>query len=139
MQNIDQISIRDTCQSLSIRFGRLQDERKHDDLADLMTEDATYVRLGEELRVSEFIAWIKTTPRNITRHVVTPTEIELLDSHTATGLTYYTIYLYGGDEEAPYPLAGPFVVGEYHETFKLTDKGWKIHRREARIVFRKAK
>ena len=104
-----------------------------------MTEDATYVRFGEELRVSEFIAWIHTTPRHITRHVVTPTEIELLDSHTAPGLTYYTIYLYGGDEEAPYPLAGPFVVGEYHETFKLTDRGWKIHRREARIVFRKAK
>ena len=139
MQNIDQISIRDTCQSLSIRFGRLQDERNHDDLADLMTEDATYVRLGEELSVSKFIAWIKTTPPNITRHVVTPTEIELLDSHTATGLTYYTIYLYSGDEEAPYPLAGPFVVGEYHETFKRTDKGWKINRREARIVFRKAK
>ena len=134
---MDQISIRDSCQSLSIRFGRLQDERKHDDLAGLMTADATYVRLGEELCVTEFIAWIKTTPPNVTRHVVTPTEVDVLDAHTAKGLTYYTIYLYGGEEGVPYPLEGPFVVGEYHELFKHTARGWKIHRREARIVFRK--
>ena len=68
---------------------------------------------------------------------MTPTEVEILDDNTAQGLTYYTIYLYGGDDEAPYPLEGPFVVGEYHERFARMDDGWKINRREARIIFRK--
>mgnify|MGYP001265311323 CR=1 FL=1 len=50
---------------------------------------------------------------------------------------YYTLYLYGGTENPPYPLEGPFVVGEYHEDFALTENVWKIDRREARIIFRK--
>ena len=131
------LAIKDACQAVSLRFGRLQDTRSHDDLAGLMTPDATYVRLGEELSVDDFIDWIKTTTPNKTRHFVTPTEVEIIDRDTAKGLTYYTIYLHGGEEDPPYPLEGPFVVGEYHEDFARTDDGWKLSRREARIIFRK--
>ena len=42
--------IKDACESVSLQFGRLQDERRHDELAELMTVDAIYVRLGEELK-----------------------------------------------------------------------------------------
>ena len=133
------LAIKDACQSVSVRFGRLQDSRSHDELAGLMTPDATYVRLGEELLVDAFIEWIKSTPPNKTRHFVTPTEIEIIDRDSAKGLTYYTLYLYGGDEDPPYPLEGPFVVGEYHEDFARTDDGWKLRRREARIIFRNRK
>ena len=137
MDQIETLAIKDACQLVSLRFGRLQDARQHDDLAGLLPADATYVRLGEERTVEKFIDGIKTTPPNKTRHFVTPTEVEILDENTAHGLTYYTIYLYGGDDEAPYPLEGPFVVGEYHERFARPDDGWKISRREARIIFRK--
>ena len=138
MDQIEAIVIKDECQSVSLNFGRLQDARRYDELAGLLTPDATYVRLGEELAVENFIDWIKTTPPNKTRHFVTPTEVKILDENTAQGLTYYTIYLYGGDEGLPHPLEGPFVVGEYHEQFARTDDGWKINRREARIIFRKS-
>ena len=137
MDQIEALVIKDECQSVSLKFGRLQDARRHDELAGLLTPDATYVRLGEELALENFIEWITTTPPNKTRHFVTPTEVEILDENTAQGLTYYTIYLYGGDEGPPYPLEGPFVVGEYHEQFARTNDGWKIKRREARIIFRK--
>ena len=129
--------IKDACESLSLQFGRLQDGRRHDELADLMTVDATYVRLGEELKVDEFIAWVKTTPPNKTRHFVSSTVFSVTEETLAKGITYYTLYLYGGDEDTPYPLEGPFVVGEYHEEFALTENGWRIGRREARIIFRK--
>ncbi len=137
MKQSEILAIKEACQSVSLRFGRLQDERRHDDLAGLMTPDGAYVRLGEELAVGAFIEWIKSTPPNKTRHFVTPTEIDIIDGDAAKGLTYYTLYLYDGDEEAPYPLEGPFVVGEYHEEFARTDRGWKLSRREARIIFRK--
>ena len=137
MDQTEIIVIKDECQSVSLHFGRLQDARRHGDLAGLLTPDARYVRLGEELTVESFINWIKTTPPNKTRHFVTPTDVKILDGNTAQGLTYYTIYLYGGDEGPPYPLEGPFVVGEYHEQFARTNDGWKIKRREARIIFRK--
>ena len=137
MDNLELLVIKDACQSISVKFGRLQDERRHDELADLMTPDACYVRLGEELAVDAFIAWIKTTPPNKTRHFVTPMVFSSVEENLAKGVTYYALYLYGGAEETPYPLDGPFVVGEYHETFARTDDGWKIRRREARIIFRK--
>ena len=139
MDQTDQLVIKDACQSLSLRFGRLQDERRHDDLADLMTADGCYVRLGEELPVEAFIAWVKTTQPSQTRHFVTPTDFSLVEADHARGITYYTLYLYGGEEEAPYPLEGPFVVGEYLEEFVHADVGWKIARREARIIFRQRK
>ena len=137
MTDLERLAVKEACQSASVEFGRLQDERRHDDLAALMTADATYVRLGEALTVDSFVAWIKTTPPNRTRHFVTPTHFTSLSNDRATGITYYTIYLYDGEGEAPYPLEGPFVVGEYHEEFVRTAEGWKIHRREARIVFRR--
>ena len=137
MDPLKMLAIKDACQSISLKFGRLQDERRHDELADLMTTDAVYIRLGEELAVAAFIAWVKTTPPNKTRHFVTATAFSVVDDNLAKGITYYTLYLYNGDEKAPYPLEGPFVVGEYHEEFTRTDNGWKIRRREARIIFRK--
>ena len=103
----------------------------------MMTVDAIYVRLGEELKADDFVAWVKTTPPNKTRHFVTSTAFSVIEETHAKGVTYYTLYLYGGDEDTPYPLEGPFVVGEYHEEFVATDHGWKIKRREARIIFRK--
>ena len=137
MDQSQKILIKDACESVSLRFGRLQDEWRHDELAELMTVDAIYVRLGEELKADEFVGWVKTTPPNKTRHFVTSTAFSVIEETHAKGVTYYTLYLYGGDEDTPYPLEGPFVVGEYHEEFVATDHGWKIKRREARIIFRK--
>ena len=137
MDQSQKLLIKDACESVSLQFGRLQDERRHDELANLMTVDAIYMRLGEELKAGEFVAWVKTTPPNKTRHFVTSTAFSIVEETHAKGITYYTLYLYGGDESTPYPLEGPFVVGEYHEEFALTENGWKIKRREARIIFRK--
>jgi 3-phenylpropionate/cinnamic acid dioxygenase small subunit len=133
------LNIKDACQSLSLRYGRLQDERNYEGLRDLMTPDGTYMRLDEELTLNEFITWVATMPPNKTRHFVTATDFNEVNETTAKGITYYTLYLYGGDEETPYPLEGPFVVGEYHEEFAKTDKGWKIKSRAAHIIFRKPK
>ena len=38
-------------------------------------------------------------------------------------LTYYTLYLYGGDKNSPYPMKGPFVICEYHKIFSKQEDG----------------
>lgn len=139
MDPLEELIIKDKCRELSLRFGRLQDERRYDDLPGLMTEDGTYTRLDEELTISDFIEWVGTMPPNKTRHFVTDIDFSEVLGVSATGVSYYTLYLYGGEEDTPYPLEGPFVVGEYHEKFIKTEKGWKIKSREARIIFRKPK
>ena len=139
MDPLEELIIKDKCRELSLRFGRFQDERRYDDLPGLMTDDGTYTRLGEELAVSDFIEWVGTMPANKTRHFVTDIDFSEVLEVSAAGVSYYTLYLYGGEGETPYPLDGPFVVGEYHEKFKKLDRGWKIKSREARIIFRKPK
>ena len=131
--------VKDECEELSLRFGRLQDQRRYEDLRTLMTPDGTYTRLGEKLSIADFIDWVHTLPPNKTRHFVTGTEFSEVTVGSARGITYYTLYLYKGDAEQPYPLDGPFVVGEYHEEFAKTEAGWKIKSREAQLVFRKSK
>ncbi len=139
MDPLEELIIKDKCRELSLRFGRLQDERRYNDLPGLMTEDGTYTRLDEELTISDFIEWVGTMPPNKTRHFVTDIDFSEVLEVSARGVSYYTLYLYGGEEDTPYPLEGPFVVGEYHEKFIKTEKGWKIKSREARIIFRKPK
>jgi len=133
----EKLIIKDKCRALSLRYGRLQDERRYEDLPQLMTVDGTYTRLGEKLTIADFIEWVGTMPVNKTRHFVTDIDFSEVNDVSAKGISYYTLYLYNGEDETPYPLDGPFVVGEYHEEFVRTDNGWKIKSREARIIFRK--
>jgi hypothetical protein len=139
MDPLEELIIKDKCRELSLRFGRFQDERRYSDLPGLMTDDGTYTRLDEELAISDFIEWVGTMPKNKTRHFVTDIDFSEIDEAFAQGISYYTLYLYNGEEEAPYPLDGPFVIGEYHEKFAMINNGWKIKSREARIIFRKSK
>ena len=136
---LDLLIIKDNCSALSLRFGRLQDQRRYDDLPALMTPDGTYTRLGEKLPIAKFISWVKEMPPNNTRHFVTATDFSEIGENIAKGITYYNLYLCDEDSSSPYPLDGPFVVGEYHEEFANIDGEWKIHSREARIIFRKSK
>jgi len=139
MDTQEKLIIKDECRELSLRFGRFQDERRYEDLPELMVAEGTYTRLGEELTIADFIEWVGTMPPNKTRHFVTDIDFSEVSEVSAKGISYYTLYLYSGDGETPYPLDGPFVVGEYHEEFTKTDEGWKIKSREARIIFRKVK
>ena len=139
MDPSEELIIKDKCRELSLRFGRLQDERRYNDLPKLMTKDGTYTRLGEKLTILDFIEWVGTMPPNKTRHFVTDIDFSEVREASAKGVSYYTLYLYGGETNSPYPLDGPFVVGEYHEKFVKTDEGWKIKSREAQIIFRKPK
>ena len=58
MDAVEKLIIKDECQALSLRFGRLQDERRYEELPKLMTPDGTYSRLGEELTIVDFIEWV---------------------------------------------------------------------------------
>lgn len=139
MDDIEKLIIKDECRELSLRYGRYQDEKRYEDLPQLMTEDGTYTRLDEELSIFDFIEWVETMPPNKTRHFVTDIDFSNVAETSAMGVSYYSLYLYPGRKETPYPLDGPFVIGEYHEEFAKTDKGWRIKSRVAKIIFKKEK
>lgn len=66
------------------------------------------------------------------RHLMSTIRIEPIDEHHATGVSYATIYSVPAGSNA---VEGFAVIGEYHDSFVLTESGWKISKRELKTVF----
>lgn len=77
------------------------------------------------------------------RHMMSTTRIEVIDAKNATGISYAVIFSEpipaGADATTPLPTDGPFAIGEYHDSFRLTGRGWKFSRREFKPVFQRAR
>lgn len=130
---------RSACEALSIAFANGVDHRRYDEVAALFTEDGILNRWGQAIagRV-ELRAWLDTRPTNIaTRHVCTNFEARRIAPEHAEGFTLFTFYRGAGTDEggAAIALAGPAMVGEYLDQFRLTQDGWRIARRDIRVVF----
>ncbi len=73
------------------------------------------------------------------RHFMSSQRIEVLDARTARGISYAMIFIeplpQGHADNEPLPTAAPFAIGEYHDQFVLTERGWKFARREFRPAF----
>lgn len=132
------------CARLVMRSLRAFDEQDWTGYAELFTEDGVFVRAnapGEPLAGREAIrAALSERPASrLTRHLCTNLEIEVLDAQLARGFCY--LLLYAGDASQPQapdgrPADGVQRVGEYRDTFVRTPAGWRIGRREGRLVLR---
>lgn len=126
------------CQAVSIAFANGVDHRRYDDVAALFTEDGVLNRTGHPVAGRAALrAWLDTRPVDIaTRHVCTNFHATRSAPDRAEGFTLFTFYRIAGDDATDaLPLAGPAAVGEYTDQFRLTPEGWRIARRDIRIVF----
>jgi uncharacterized protein (TIGR02246 family) len=139
----DEAAIERTCARLVLRSLRAFDERDWLAYASLFTEDGVFIRANapdEPLRGREAIrtALAERPASRLTRHLCTNLEIDVVDTEHARGSCY--LLLYAGDETQPEtsgsrPADRTQRVGEYRDTFVLTGDGWRISRREGRLVF----
>ena len=76
--------------------------------------------------------------KSVSRHMMSTSRIIVQDSRHATGISYAMIFIEetpdGEETEFPVATDGIFAIGEYHDTFELTNRGWKFTRREFRPV-----
>ncbi|MGH8220847.1 MAG: nuclear transport factor 2 family protein [Steroidobacteraceae bacterium] len=131
------------CVRLVLRSLRAFDKQDWTAYAELFTEDGVFIRAnapGEPLAGREAIhrALEERPASRLTRHLCTNLEIEVLDAEHARGFCY--LLLYAGDASQPEaadgrPADGVKRVGEYRDTFVRTAVGWRIGRREGRLVF----
>lgn len=131
------------CLRLVLRSIRVFDEQDWRAYASLFTEDGVFVRANqpdEPLAGREAIrAALAARPASrLTRHLCTNIEIEVLDAEHARGFCY--LLLYAGDISQRESAAGRLAddcqrMGEYRDTFLRTGEGWRIGRREGRLVF----
>lgn len=66
------------------------------------------------------------------RHLMSTIRIEPIDELHASGVSYATIYTAAAGSNSTEGFA---IIGEYHDSFTLTDDGWKISNRELKSVF----
>ena len=66
------------------------------------------------------------------RHLMSTIRIEPIDELHATGVSYATIYTSAAGSTSAEGFA---IIGEYHDEFVRTDKGWKIQKRVLHPVF----
>ncbi|MBK8063807.1 MAG: nuclear transport factor 2 family protein [Betaproteobacteria bacterium] len=79
----------------------------------------------------------------VTRHVCANLAVEAIDADHARGVMYFLLYKHdhaaaGTDAGKPAPLGPPETLGEYHDEYLRTAEGWRIARRVAKGVFRRA-
>ena len=127
------------CEALSIAYARYVDFSDYDEFTELFAE-ICILDLGKPLEGKAAIraAMKQRSPKLRSRHVMTNIAINVIDEATATGISYLTLYRHVGEEslgKMPINFDAPAGVGHYTDEFTLTDKGWRISKREIEFAF----
>ena len=142
MDELDRIRVERSCERLINEYSRLVDFGEAASVADLFTEDATWE--GTDLLLTgreEIRAWFakrEAVARRVSRHVFTNVMIDVTSPTEATGLSYMINYRHDrteGDESLPVVMEVPKWMGEAHDTFRLTDDGWRFASRRVEPAF----
>lgn len=124
------------CRSLVLDYAYYRDRPDADAFANLFAEDGTLVVLGEEYASREKIrARLQGAAAGpVFRHMMSTIRIFPRDEDHADGVSYVTVYT-APPGDGPMPVQGFAAIGEYHDQFVRTPAGWKIQRREFKLVF----
>jgi uncharacterized protein (TIGR02246 family) len=135
-QDDDPLVMRRACEDLVHGYAFYRDRHDAVAYADLFTEDAVLVVLGETYRGRDVIRKRLEEAANgpATRHMMSSVRIEAAGPGEATGISYATIWQ-GPASDRPVPIQQFAAVGEYHDRYRRTAEGWKIARREFVPVF----
>lgn len=132
-----------TCMRLNMDYSYYRDHGDAKSYAALFTENgvqqlASSVLKGRKAIEEEAAARMKGT---VSRHVLTNIRINLLDSTHADGVAYISFYIGKGsiDNGRPLEMDGPYLVGEYHDTYVKTKDGWRFASRKLVPVFASAR
>ena len=122
--------IKQACETLVMDYARHRDQAQGAALAQLFTEDATLsvngeTFIGRQALLTRFAA--PATHRF--RHMMSNVHITVTGHKQATGVSYALIFVGPIDKQnpdAPITVSNFAAMGEYQDTFVLTDAGWRI-------------
>ena len=137
LTNLAPSGVKEACTSLSIAFANAVDSRNYPRVLEVFTEDAVLQRWDQDFVGRDGIAgMLNARPVDVqTRHICSNIEISQQSDNEATGITYFVFFRGIGDANQTLPLGNPNLVGEYHDRFQFTDKGWRIAHRRIKLVF----
>jgi hypothetical protein len=137
---MDDVSIRQACTDLIVRYAYLNDERRFDELAALFTDDARLYRPSAPERAIEgraaILAAFRKRPADIvTFHVTSDVLVEVRDALSAQARSRILLLSATRPQEAgalPADLKAP-LPGVFRDSFALTAEGWKFSERRGRF------
>ena len=122
--------IKRACENLVMDYARHRDQAQSAALAQLFTEDAKLsvngeTFIGKKALLTRFAA--PATHRF--RHMMSNVHITVTGHKQAIGASYALIFVGPIDKQnpdAPITVSNFVAMGEYQDTFVLTDAGWRI-------------
>lgn len=130
-----QIEDEAACARLCVDFANHLDARRYGAVLDLFTEDGTLDRMGTVFAGRAALeGFLASRPADVTtRHLCTNFRAHFETADEATG--FCCVLFFQGRAEAGIPKAtgAPSMV-EYHDRFRRTASGWRIHERRIRMA-----
>ena len=122
------------CERLVRQFAMLNDERDHEGIAALFTEDGSFARPFDPgnpvIGRDNIMVMFRDRPPRLSRHVMTNTVIDVVSATEARGRSYLMFMSSTEVEKAPPLKAEPAIhMGQYDDVFVLTEQGWRFKTR----------
>jgi hypothetical protein len=132
------------CEKLQKLYGIYADQLEDERFADLFTEDGS-IQVPEQPAYSGRAALRGGIQQMralglVYRHVMTNNVVNVIDENRAEGLSYLMAFNSAAAPDAGggRPMEAPTTLGEYKDTFRRTEKGWRFQSRVLRRVMRRA-
>jgi hypothetical protein len=142
LSNEETTAIEHACARVMLKSISTFDARDFQGFADLFAPDGIFVRANQPNEPltgrAAILAALNTRPADrLTRHLCTNVEVDVLDANRAVGRCY--LYLFSASTAAPEQVGGRPAdktqrVGEYRDEYVRTAEGWKIARRDGKVV-----
>ena len=135
--------IEQVCRNLVLRSALYLDTHNHAWFAELFTADGLWDRVAQPLTgPGEILPFLESrTSTTLVRHVITNLLVNVESEVAATSIAYvlnFQTFADGAVPETPAPMVSPGLIAEWHDSFALTDDGWRISRRHTDAIFRQS-
>ena len=132
--------IEQECRDLVIAITQYGDHREAEKAVALFAEDGTWLRGGKPYKGHAEIlgSYQRGSATQVTRHINGGTMVTVKDDNHAESVTYYVALHHdpkAPDAKFPLPFDPPFSMGEWHDKFVKTPKGWRFSSRETKRLF----
>lgn len=141
MDAMEEFFIKAQIKELVDRYAIARDNLDAQEYANTFAEDGALVIGGNAVQGRDVIAARveAANPNSIGMHIMSTSQITVIDAENATGIHYATVYGATADDshEAGSVIAVPGFVaqGKYFDKYELTEEGWKIAERRFERVY----
>ncbi len=124
------------CTQINHDYALARDNADKEAFESLFAEDAVFTMQGEVFVGREqIVARLDLSDaQTFARLLITSVDITRTGPETATGVTYFIMFMAAGDPTPPITEYTLF-MGEYHDSYSLTPDGCKFTSRETRPLF----